>query len=196
MKTKAPHPISTLKNNKTLPIISTYFEFVHLKQLYRQGWLARGIPANRCESVSEHSFGVAVTAMFLADAYFSELDSLKVLRMALIHDFGEIYAGDIIPGDKIAPEEKHHLEQKAVTRIFEGLPNGEEYLSLWEEFESGASLEAQFVRQIDKLEMALQASVYQHQNLGDLSEFFQSASAEIFSPELKAILQELDDLRA
>ncbi len=159
MKTKAPHPISSLQNN-TYPIIRAYFEFVHLKQLYRQGWLARGIPAERCESVAEHTLGVAVTAMFLADSHFPELDSLKVLRMALIHDFGEVYAGDIIPGDAIAPEEKHQLEKDAVTQIFEGLPNGDVYLHLWEEFESGASPEARFVRQIDKLEMALQASVY------------------------------------
>ena len=194
MKTKAANPISTLQNAPS-PIIRAYFELVHLKQLYRQGWLARGIPAERCESVAEHTFGMAVTAMFLADCHFPELDSLKVLRMALIHDFGEIYAGDIIPGDEIAPEEKHQLEKEAVNRIFEGLPNGDIYLNLWEEFESGTSPEARFVRQIDKLEMALQTSVYEHQNLGDLPEFYRSAGAEISSPELESILKELVQAR-
>ncbi len=193
MKTKAPHPITTLKTTPQ-PIIQAFFEFVHLKQLYRQGWLARGIPAERCESVAEHTFGVATTAMILADSYFSDLDPLKVLRMALIHDFGEIYAGDFIPEDEITPEEKHHLEKEAVTQIFEGLPNGEEYLALWEEFESGGSPEAKFIRQIDKLEMALQASVYEHQNMGELPEFYRSASEEITSPELKSILEELDQV--
>ncbi len=195
MKTKAPHPVSALQNN-SLPIIQAYFELAHLKQLYRQGWLARGIPAERCESVAEHTFGVAVTGMLLADAHFPELDSHKILRMALIHDFGEVYAGDIIPGDAISPEEKHQREKEAVTRIFKGLPNGEVYLALWEEFETGATAEASFVRQIDKLEMALQASVYEHQNLGDLTEFYRSAGKEISSPELENILKELEALRA
>lgn len=195
MKVKASNPASILQNSNH-PLIHTYFEFVHLKQLYRQGWLNRGIPSERCESVADHTFGVAVTAMLLADSIFPNLDSQKILRMALIHDFGEIYAGDIIPGDDIAAEEKSRLEKDAVTQIFEGLSNGKNYLNLWEEFENGASPEAQFVRQIDKLEMALQASVYEHQNLSDLPEFYRSAGAEIFSPEIVSILKVLEALRS
>ena len=131
MITKAPNPISTLNKKGLSPIISLYFEAVHLKQLYRQGWLAHGIPAERCESVAEHSFGVAVTAMIVADSAFPELDTLKILRMALIHDFGEIYAGDIIPGDQITPNEKRNAERAALTQIFAPLPNGENYIDLW-----------------------------------------------------------------
>ncbi len=116
METKATNPIITLQNSSH-PIIKIFFEFSHLKQLYRQGWLARGIPNEKCESVAEHTFGVAVTAMFLADSHFPELNSRKVMQMALIHDFGEIYAGDFIPGDAITPEEKHQLEKEAVTQI-------------------------------------------------------------------------------
>jgi putative hydrolase of HD superfamily len=191
MKTKAPNPISRLQGSQS-PIIHAYFEFAHLKQLYRQGWLARGVPEKSCESVAEHTFGVAVTAMLLADAYFPNLDMLKILRMALIHDFGEIYAGDIIPGDQITSEEKHTLEKEAISQIFKGLPNGENYLSLWLEFESGISPEARFVRQIDKLEMALQASVYEHLSFGKLPEFYRSAGQEISTAELQTILQELE----
>lgn len=192
---KAPNPISNLKTNNTSPIIRCYFELNHLKQLYRQGWLVIGIPAERSESVAEHSFGVAVTAMILADSIFPKLDTLKVMRMALIHDFGEVYAGDIIPGDQISSEEKHQLEQDSITQIFAHLPNGDDYIKLWEEYEISASSEAQFVRQIDKLEMAFQASVYEHQHLENLAEFFQSARSEITSPELLTILKELEDLR-
>ena len=133
MTTKASRPIIHPNTSTPAPIIRFYFEFVHLKQLYRQGWLTRAIPAERCESVAEHSLGVAVSAMVLADEFFPELDTLKVLRMALIHDFGEIYAGDIIPGDGITPEEKHRAERESVARVFESLPNGDAYLALWEE---------------------------------------------------------------
>jgi putative hydrolases of HD superfamily len=193
-KTKASNPLSTLKSSNISPFIHVYFELNHLKQLYRQGWLLRGIPAEHCESVAEHTFGVAVLAMVLADSFFPELNTLTVVRMALIHDFGEVYAGDIIPGNNISPAEKHKLEQESIIKIFKNLPNGNDYITLWEEFECRSSPEAQFVRQIDKLEMALQASVYEHQKYENLAEFFKSAGSEISSPELHSILKELENL--
>jgi putative hydrolase of HD superfamily len=194
IKTKAPNPITRLKKSTPSAIIRFYFEFAHLKGLYRQGWLARGMAPEQCESVAEHSFGVALTALVLAERIFPELDLLKVLRMALIHDMGEIYAGDIIPGDQISDEEKNQLERDSVIRTFGLLTNGTDYIDLWEEYERGISPEAKFVRQIDKLEMALQASVYEHQESKDLDEFFQSARIEISSQPLIAILKELQHL--
>ena len=194
IKTKASNPISTLKSSNISPFIRVYFELNHLKQLYRQGWLLRGIPTEQCESVAEHTFGVAVLAMILADSFFPELNTVTVVRMALIHDFGEVYAGDIIPGDHISSLEKRNLEQDSIIKILARLPNGRDYITLWEEFECGSSPEAQFVRQIDKLEMALQASVYEHQTFENLAEFFISAGSEISSQELRSILKELENL--
>jgi putative hydrolase of HD superfamily len=97
METKADLPINLLQGKNTLPIIEAYFEFVQLKQLYRQGWLHKGISLQNCETVAEHSFCVALLALILADEYSVELDTAKVIRMALIHDLGEIYAGDFTP---------------------------------------------------------------------------------------------------
>lgn len=194
MKTKASRTTPSFPPN-TSPILAAYFEFGHLKQLYRQGWLHKGIPAERCESVAEHSFGVAVTGMLLAESFFPEMDALKILKMSLIHDFGEVYAGDFTPAAGINLDEKHALEKESVTRIFGRLPQGDSYLALWEEFESGNSPEAQFVRQLDKLEMALQASFYEHQQLGDLADFYASAAQVISDPQLQALLAELLALR-
>jgi putative hydrolase of HD superfamily len=195
MQIKAPNPIQSLKEKPSSAIITIFFELAHLKQLFRQGWLLHNIPTNRCESVADHTLGVAVIAMLLVDTHLPELDALKVYRMALIHDFGEIYAGDITPGAEIDSRVKHTLEKESVTRIFARLPNGQVYLNLWEEFEKGLSPEARFIRQIDKLEMALQASVYEHQGFGDLSDFYYSAGRAISSPELTDILAELQSLR-
>lgn len=66
MHTKAPNPIIHLDTDQVLPIVAMYFECAHLKQLYRQGWLQRGVPPERCESVAEHTFGVALLSLFLA----------------------------------------------------------------------------------------------------------------------------------
>lgn len=195
MQVKAPLPITLLDGKKTLPIIEAYFEFNHLKQLYRQGWLQHGIAGNFCESVAEHSFSVALLALFLADEYHLELDTCRVIRMALIHDLGEVYAGDFTPSDKIEKIQKYQLEKQAILQILNKLPHGAEWIAIWEEYEQGESAESQFVRQVDRLEMALQASVYEHQGLANLSEFFSSVNRSLSAPQLKSIFKALEDLR-
>ncbi|MBN1665833.1 MAG: HD domain-containing protein [Anaerolineales bacterium] len=195
MRSKADHPGNLLPDSDIAPLVRAYFEFNHLKQLYRRGWLLRGIPPERCESVAEHSWGVAMLSMLLAGEHDPGLDLLKVLRMALIHDLGEVYAGDIVPGEAVSPAEKHARELDSLQHFLAGLPNAEDYLQLWLEFEAGDSLEARFVRQIDKLEMALQASVYEHQALADLAVFYQSAGEGIGSEDLVNLLKIIKTLR-
>jgi len=194
MKTKAPLPAETLPDGIS-PWVKLYFELVHLKQLYRQGWLRRGIAPERCESVAEHSFGVAVLALFLVEEHFPELDADKVLRLALIHDLGEIYAGDLTPADGVDAAEKSARERHAVGKVLGKLPRGARYVALWEEYEEAATPEARFVREVDRLEMAFQASVYEHQGEGALDDFFASASSQIETPALRELLLRLEDLR-
>ncbi len=92
-------------------------------------------------------------------------------------------------------EEKLQRERQAVERILAKLPRGAEYLALWEEFENGTSFEARLVRQVDRLEMGLQATIYEHQGAGDLSQFFASVHKALETPELTALLAELEKLR-
>lgn len=194
METKRAPAIDHLKGIPSLPIIEVFYEFSHLKSLFRQGWLHHGIPKDQCETVAEHSLGVALLALFLADAHFPELDAGKLVRMGLLHDFGEIYAGDIVPG-KMTLEEKHLLERKSVERVFSRLPQGQAYLAIWEEFEAGETAEARFLKEIDRLEMGLQASIYEQERLGDLSAFFASTDRALATPELRDILAALQKLR-
>ena len=188
MEQKAENPITLLQGKEVPALIRAYFELCQLKQLYRQGWLKRGIPRQRCESIAEHSFGVAMLALWLAQANFPELDLCKVLQMALLHDFGEVYAGDIIPGDPVTPEDKQQRESASISAVFGKLPSGEGYRRLWEEFEDGLTPEARFVRQIDRLEMGLQAGVYQAQGFANLDEFFSTALQALAEPQLAALI--------
>ena len=170
-------------------LLKTGLEFLHLKQLYRQGWLRAGISRARCESVAEHTLGVALLALFAADAHFPKINRAKLLRMALVHDFGEVYAGDIIPSDGMPPARKHKLEKDSVRRVLGRLPKGREYLSLWMEFEEGKTPEARLLRELDRLEMALQACAYEREGLADLSRFFESADKAVTSPALRNLLR-------
>lgn len=176
---------------KPPPLIEAYFELNHLKQLYRQGWLRRGIPPERCESVAEHVYGMAMLGWWIADAEFPELDRDKIVRMSLVHELGEIYVGDITPGDRVNPAEKHRLEREALLKVVDKLPKGAEYLALWEDFEQGQSPEARFVRQLDRLEMAFQAAAYRQQGFGPLEEFFATTDAALEDPRLRAIFERL-----
>jgi putative hydrolase of HD superfamily len=191
MQTKASLPSDLLTGFRVSPILSAFFEFTHLKQLYRQGWLKRGVPPERCESVAEHSLGVAILALWLSQACFPELDVTKVLCMALLHDFGEIYTGDLIPSDAISADEKHIREKKSVHQVLGKLPQGEHYLEIWEEFEQDETLEAQFIRQIDRLEMGFQAGIYGLQGLIDPQEFFQTTDQALSDPRLREFFVEL-----
>ena len=195
METKRTPASRHLAGKKSLPLIEVFFEINHLKTLFRQGWLHHGIPKDQCETVAEHTLGVALLALFLADAHFPHLDQGKLLRMALLHDFGEIYAGDIVPG-KMTLADKHELEKRSVERVFARLPKGAEYLAIWQEFEDGQTPEARFVKEIDRLEMGLQASVYEHKKLGDLAVFFESADKALSTPKLREIFAALLKMRA
>ena len=194
METKRPGAIRHLSPGTASPLLRAMYEFQHLKTLYRQGWLRAGVPRDQCESVAEHSMGVAMLSLFLADAHFPQLDRTKILLLALLHDFGEIHAGDIVPG-KMSLEEKHELEKAAVERVLAKLPNGREYLAVWEEYEACETPEAKLVKQVDRLEMGIQASVYEHENFADLSDFFDSTDKALTDPALRAVYDELMRLR-
>jgi putative hydrolase of HD superfamily len=195
METKGTFQVDKLDACEADRWVRVYFEISHLKQLYRQGWLRRGISRERCESVADHTFTAALLGYFLARAEFPELDAERVLRMTLLHDVGEVYAGDIIPQDAVDAHTKNELERNAVVRVFSNLPGGEAYIELWEEFEAASSREARFVRQIDRLEMALQACLYEHQGEVGMQEFFDSAGQVVDDPRLRRVFESLLNCR-
>ena len=137
---------------------------------------------------------MALLAWWIADAHFPHLDRDKVIRIALVHDLGEIYTGDLVPGDGVPVEEKHRRERESLWQVVAKLPRGEEYLALWEEYETASTPEARFVKQIDRLEMAFQARVYQQQGFANMTEFFASAGAGVQDAVLREILAELEGL--
>jgi len=196
MITKAAGPDELLGLGKGAdPALASYFRLMRLKRLYRQGWLKRGLPEGLCESVAEHSFGTALLALLLAGkageaGAIGKVDSARAALLALVHEMGESYAGDITPVDGVSPEEKKRLEREAIRRALEGHPDLDWYLSLWEEFEEGSSPEARFVRQLDRLEMGLQAALQEAEGYPGMGEFYDSARRTVVEPRLRSVLEE------
>lgn len=190
METKGPAPRSLFAAEAFRPVLDAYVQINQLKQLYRQGWLRRGVPRDRCETVAEHTAGVAWLTLLLAPET-DGLDAERALRMALIHDLGETHAGDITPADGVSEADKHARERLALQAVVARLPRGGDWLALWEEYELGRSPEARFVREVDRLEMGLQAAIYRAEGLVDPTDFVASARAVVATPTLRHLLDEL-----
>jgi len=195
MERKAEMPKELLDKLAGQPLLAALTEFNQLKNLYRQGWLRRGIPREQCESVAEHIFGMTWMAWLLMDAGLTEdVNRERVLRMVLAHEVGEIYAGDMIPADGVEAGEKQRLERESALRVADKLAGGEEILALWEEFEAGQTAEARLVRQLDRLEMAFQAAQYRAAGAQGMGEFFESARKSISDEDLQALLAQIEAL--
>lgn len=169
----------------------------NLKRVKRTGWVLKGI--KEAESVADHTYRVTVMCMILGRT--KGLDLSKLLTMALIHDLGETATSDIRyeEGGKVIASEKakNTIEDDILVRIFPATGNGDFYLSLWREFRDQSSPEARFLKQVEKLEMALQALEYGEFGTKKalLDEFFENARKYIIDPELKQLLEEIEETR-
>jgi len=148
--------------------IKKFYQTVRkLKEIKRSGWIERGVV--NAESVSDHSFMTTLLCMVIPK---KGIDKEKVIKMSLIHDLAESEIGDIITkehweqGGTITRSEKFEKEERAMKNITSNLSESEakEILDLWKENEEGKTPEALFIRDIDVLEMIMQAYDYYRKN--------------------------------
>lgn len=189
MRTKAANPLELFPSTPD-PHRRAILQVTQLKRLYRQGWLKRGVPEGECESVADHSFSVALLTLLAPEPGFP-VDRTKAVFLALLHELGEVYAGDITPVDGVSREEKARLERESLDRVLEGHPEAAALKALWEEFEEGRTPEARFVRQLDRLEMGLQAEIYRAEGKARMEEFLESADRAVSDPSLRGLLDSL-----
>ena len=107
----------------------------------------------RFENSAEHSWQSAMASIVLQDYYPEKLNMEKVISMLLIHDLGEIYAGDTWVFNDEKKVHSHDRELESIEKTMRILPE-EKYLNMknsWLEFEKGQSAEARYARVIDAL---------------------------------------------
>lgn len=157
-----------------------------LKRIPRSGWVEAGI--RQPESVADHTFRTSILCMIYSD--LEGLDELKLLRMALIHDLPEAIIGDLTPSEKTTEIEAK--ENTAMNQILNLLPKRqrEKYMTVWNEYKKCETKEAKAVRQLEKLEMALQAKEYEKagSTRQSLKRFIKSAEEAITRPWLRKLL--------
>lgn len=165
----------------------TFFRLVgQLKTTKRTGWVYRKV--RQPESVSDHMYRMSMIAMAVSG---SDLARDRIIKMALVHDLAEAEVGDIAPADNVSKEEKRALEEAAMRRIrddiLSGSALGAELYDLWLEYETGDTGEAKLLKEIDKMEMIIQADEYEKAQGQDLSEFFSSTQGVFKSPIMRGI---------
>jgi putative hydrolase of HD superfamily len=157
-----------------------------LKRTPRAGWVEVGI--YHPESVADHTFRTAILSMLYAD--MECLDPLKLLRMALIHDLPEAVIGDLTPSKKSA--ETKEKEGTTIIQILNLLPERqrETYITVWNEYTKGNTREAKALKQLEKIEMALQAKEYERTGSASksLERFIKSAEEATSWPDLRRLL--------
>ena len=103
------------------------------------------------------------------------------MKISLAHDMAEAIVGDITPFDKkIGKEEKHHRELSTIeflcTEIVEPYnpEAAKDLLAAWLEYEDQTTIEAKYVKDLDKFEMLVQCFEYEKMYEGkkDLSQFY------------------------
>jgi putative hydrolase of HD superfamily len=123
-----------------------------MKNVLRQTIL---VDKSRQENDAEHSWHFALMAMTLFEyAYSPEINMLKVLKMALVHDLVEVYAGDTFAYDQAGYLDKQERENKAADKLFGLLPEDQalEFRNLWEEFEAMETPDAIYAAALDRLQ--------------------------------------------
>ena len=167
-----------------------FYQIANLKTTHRSGWKSK-LNLSYSESVAEHTYMMSVMAMILSD--IKNLNTEKIIIMSLLHDWAESKIGDFMP-DEVTNEEKSMLEDKAMAAILSILPNKiqNDYQNIWNDYSSNISLESKFVHQLDKLEMALQAKIYEKDvGLEKIKQFLTSSVDQITDVDLKKILTEI-----
>ena len=145
----------------------------------------------RFENSAEHSWQGAIAAMVLQDYYPEKLNMEKVMFLLLIHDLGEINAGDTWVFDDEKKVHAHDREFASIEKTMSLLPE-EKYLNmknLWLEFEKGQSAEARYARVIDAL-----VPLINHIEVSELNYNPDNISADMVLDKKKFIKSESEEL--
>ena len=143
-----------------------------LKDERRTGWQLRGV--DDPESVAAHSWGVGLLCLVFADE--AGVDADEALRQAVVHDLAEARTGDVPTRVDPAKEpvddaEKHRQEWTVMAEFGEVLPDIEE---AWGAYERRETETSRFVKDMDLIDMCLQALVYERERRYDPDAAFDS----------------------
>ncbi len=191
-------------------MVELALEAYGLKDTMRTGWVLRGI--RNPESVADHSWGTAFLCML-----FGQEAGVNVgvsVRIALVHDLAECRTGDIPTRvdpakPSVSASEKSAAERQAMDELVllssDGTGRTEGgFAELWRLYEDRESLEAIFVRDMNLIDLCLQAYLYERDrryepesgrenfpHFARLDEFFATSGPRIETPVGQRLYDEI-----
>ncbi len=131
------------------PFLAALAELEKFKFVDRTMPLGNG----RHENDAEHSWNLAMWALLLAPEY-SGLDIRKCLEYALVHDLGELYAGDTYIYDDEAVATKAEREREGMEKFLSLLPESARTRlgKRFHDYEAKIDDESKFVYELDKIQ--------------------------------------------
>ena len=151
MSLSMPRPLTSQTLVASIDVNNvTHFllELDALKRVNRRSYVTH---TTRRENSAEHSWHLAMACWSIAQLFELDVNHEKLLKMALVHDLGEIDAGDtfLFASSRNAA----HIEERAgIARLQAERGNGIANLAeIWEEQETGSSKETQLLRVVDRL---------------------------------------------
>jgi len=118
--------------------------------------------SGRQESVAEHTWRMSLMAVLIEPLLKQKVDTVRLLKMIIIHDLVEAEAKDVSALDVLRNPsikiQKMEREKQAIENLRSALAdtNGQEIYDLFYEFENKDTYEAKVANALDKLEVQLQ----------------------------------------
>jgi putative hydrolase of HD superfamily len=170
--------------------LDAVLEALALKDERRTGWQLRGVTGP--ESVAAHTWGVSLLALLYARR--AGVDPDRAVRLAVVHDLAEARTGDVPTradpnAESVDREAKRRRERDAVASLLG--PFDGDLRAAWDEYEARETPAAQFVKDMDLVDMCAQAVRYEREQRYDpdddgafeaydrLDEFFATAEPRL-----------------
>ena len=116
------------------PITKFLLELDALKLINRRTYV---YGSDRVENSAEHSWQLAMACWSIANSFNLDVSHERLIKLALVHDLGEIDAGDTFLYAENRSD-SHHAERDCVNRLANHQGNPiENLVDLWEQQELG-----------------------------------------------------------
>ena len=151
--------------------------------------------------MAEHSYRMAMLLFALFQLMPGNVTfSLETaMKMCLVHDAAEAIVGDIPPSANISKEVKLSQERDAMLFLDSIIATSDahsEFYKMWDCYEERNCTESKIVKDLDRLELLLQAYEYKlsHPDI-DGDSFFENTLPHIQIPFIKQCAERLNELR-
>lgn len=144
------------------------------------------VDGSRRENDAEHSWHIAVMALIFKEYATEPVNINRAVKMCVVHDLIEIYAGDTFAYDAAGNADKAEREAAAADKLFAQLPKeqGAEIRLLWEEFDAMQTPDAKYAACMDRLQPFL------HNTLTSGHTWVESGTVRAFVEKRMAVIKD------